>query len=31
MQGFDCENITKKAVNMFENMEIEETVYEGVI
>ena len=32
MQGFDCESITfKKSVNMFERMEIAESIYEGVL
>ena len=32
IQDFDCESITfKKAVNMFESMEIDESIYEGVI
>ena len=32
VQGFDCEFITlKKAVNMFERMEISESTYEGVV
>ena len=32
VQGFDCESITfKKAVNMFEHMEISESIYEGVV
>ena len=32
VQGFDCESITiKKAVNMFERMEIAEFIYEGVV
>ena len=31
-QGFDCEYITfKKSVNMFERMEIAESIYEGVV
>ena len=32
VQGFHCETITfKKYVSMFEQMEITETVYEGVV
>ena len=32
MQGFYCGNITfEKAVNMFESIEIAETIYEGVV
>ena len=32
VQGFDCEYITfKKAVIMFECMEIDESIYEGVV
>ena len=32
MQGFDCESITSKStVNMFERMEISESIYEGVV
>ena len=32
VQGFDCETISfKKAVNMFELMEIAENIYEGVV
>ena len=32
VQGFDCECITfKKSVNMFERMEIAESIYEGVV
>ena len=32
MQGFDCEYILfKKSVNMFELMEISESIYEGVV
>ena len=32
VQGFDCESITfKKAVNMLERMEIDESIYEGVV
>ena len=31
VQGFDCDSITRKTVNMFERMEIAETIYEGVI
>ena len=32
VQGFDCESITfKKAVNMFESMEISESIYEVVL
>ena len=32
VQGFDCEFITlKKAVNMFEHMEIAESIYKGVV
>ena len=32
VQGFDCESITlKKVVNMFEHMEIAESIYEGVV
>ena len=32
VQGFDCEPIRfKKAVNMFEIMEITESIYEGVV
>ena len=32
MKGFDCESISfKKAVNMFERKQIDESVYEGVI
>ena len=32
VQGFDCETITfKNAVNMFERMEISESIYEGVV
>ena len=32
VQGFYCESITfKKAVNMFERMEIAESIYEGVV
>ena len=31
IKGFDCEYITlKKAVNMFERMEISESIYKGV-
>ena len=29
--GFDCEYITIKYLNMFERMEITESIYEGVI
>ena len=32
VQGFDCESITfKKAVNMFERMEIADFIYKGVV
>ena len=32
VQGFDCKSISfKKAVNMFEHMDISECIYEGVI
>ena len=32
VQGFDCEYINfKKAVNMFERMEIDESIYEGIV
>ena len=32
VQGFYCETIYfKKSVNMFENMEIAESIYEGVV
>ena len=32
VQGFDCETISfKKAVNMFERMEISKSIYEGVV
>ena len=31
VQGFDCEYITLKDVNMFECMEIDESIYEGVV
>ena len=32
VQGFDCESITfKKSVNMFERMEISESIYEGIV
>ena len=32
VQGFDCEFITlKKAVIMFERMEISKSIYEGVV
>ena len=32
MQGFYCGNITfEKAVNMFESIQIAETIYEGVV
>ena len=32
VQGFDCEYInSKKAVNMFESMEISESIYQGVV
>ena len=32
VQGFECESITfKKSVNMFEHMEISESIYEGVV
>ena len=32
IQGFDCEYITfKRDVNMFECMEISESIYEGVV
>ena len=32
VQGFDCESISfKKAVKMFERMEISEIIYEGVV
>ena len=32
VQGFDCESITfKEAVNMFDCMEISESIYEGVV
>ena len=32
VQGFYCESITfKKAVNMFEHMEIVESIYEGIV
>ena len=32
VQGFYCESITfKKAVNMFDQMEIYESIYEGVV
>ena len=32
MKGFDCESITfKAALNIFERMEIAESIYEGVV
>ena len=32
VQGFDCESILfKKDVNMFEQMDIAESIYEGVV
>ena len=32
VQGFDCESIIfKKALNMFESIEIAEYIYEGVV
>ena len=32
MQGFDCKYIIfKNAVNMFERMDIEESIYEGLV
>ena len=32
IQGFDCESITfKKAVNMFDHMEISESIYKGLV
>ena len=32
VQGFDCKYITfKNIVNMFEHMDIAETIYEGVV
>ena len=31
VQGFDCESILKKAVNMFEHIEIAESIYKGVL
>ena len=32
VKGFYCESVTfKKAVNMFERMEIAESIYEGVV
>ena len=31
VQGFDCKTLTKKLVKMFEPMEIEEYIYEGVV
>ena len=32
VQGFDCEYInSKKVVNMFERMEIDDSIYEGVV
>ena len=32
VQGFDCESISfKKAVNMFEIMEIDESIYKAVV
>ena len=32
LQGFGCESITlEKAVNMFERMEIYESIYKGVV
>ena len=31
MQGFCCETIPLKYVNMFERMEISETIYEGFL
>ena len=32
VQGFDCDYINfKKAVNMFERMEIADSIYEGVV
>ena len=31
LQGFDCETIFLKAVNMFEQMNISEYIYEGVV
>ena len=32
VQGFDCDSITfKKYVNMFEHMEIAESIYKGVV
>ena len=32
VQGFDCETITfKKDINIFEHMEIVDTIYKGVV
>ena len=32
VQGFDCKSITfNKSVNMFERMEITESIYEGIV
>ena len=31
MQVFDCEYITLKSVNIFERVEIAESVYKGVV
>ena len=32
MQGFDIESVTfKKPINMFDYMEIDENIYEGVV
>ena len=32
VQGFNCETISfKRSVNMFERMEISESIYEGVL
>ena len=31
VQGFDCESFFFKGVNMFESMEIVESIYEGVV
>ena len=32
VQGFNCETISfKKSVNLFERMEISESIYEGVL
>ena len=31
VQVFNCETITLKSINMFERIEIAETIYEGVV